>query len=156
MCAGVCATMIKIRRSSSSPLLCLFYVCCKTRCHHSCGVLFACKRSSMTYVTHVAPQMVVLFTAARYDTASVPTGGLSRDLVAHANALQLPRQNTVMSFCMQEMTSSLISDPNSLVVGSSRWKMRRRPSGGERGLLAELSGIPAGLGRGSSDSICGA
>ena len=28
--------------------------------------------------------------------------------------------------------------------------------GSERGLLAVLSGIPAGLGRGSRDSMCGA
>lgn len=34
--------------------------------------------------------------------------------------------------------------------------MRRRASEGECGLLARLSGIPAGLGRGSRDSICGA
>lgn len=34
--------------------------------------------------------------------------------------------------------------------------MEDEKAGGERGLLAELSGIPAGLGRGSCDSICGA
>lgn len=45
----------------------------------------------IAHAAHVAPQTVVSFAAACYDTASVPTGGLSEDLVAHANALQLPR-----------------------------------------------------------------
>lgn len=40
--------------------------------------------------------------------------------------------------------------------GRARAREGERGREGECGLLAELSGIPAGLGRGSRDSICGA
>lgn len=54
---------------------------------------FGCLRAlqQIAYAAHAAPQTVVSFAAACYDTKSVPTGGLSEDLVANANARQLPR-----------------------------------------------------------------
>lgn len=144
----------QIFSSSSSPLFLYLLQQSLSSFLRSFGCLQALRQ-----IAHAATHRRLFHPLQRVMTLHPYLLEASEDLVAHANALQLPRQNAVMSFHMQDMTSSLISDPNSLVVGSgrsNRWKMRRRASGGVRGLLAELSGIPAGLGRGSCDSICGA